>query len=124
MPVAYRSPSATAAIWQFQSGAVGSLTHSALLHRKKYDCELEVIGDGLRLELQDPYGACQLLVRMPGQDKSSIEPFGEDDSYLTEDTVFLEAVRRRDASAIRSPYADAFRTYELTWAVRSQTCSV
>ena len=42
----------------------------------------------------------------------------DDDPYLSEDAAFLSAVRSGDASCVRSSYADAFRTYELTWAIR------
>ena len=36
---------------------------------------------------------------------------------LTEDLAFVEAVRTGNPAGIRSPYADAFRTFELTWAI-------
>ena len=44
--------------------------------------------------------------------------FAVDDPYLTEDAAFVDAVRRGDGSPIRSSYADAMKTYELTWAIR------
>lgn len=118
VPAEFRTPRATAAAWRFESGAIGSLTHGVLLHRKKYDSELEVWADGLRMVLEDPYGACRLHVRRPHEEATETLRFAADDPYLTEDAAFLSAVRSGDASGVRSSYADAFRTYELTWAIR------
>ncbi len=39
------------------------------------------------------------------------------DPYRVEDAAFIEAVRTGDASGIRSPYADALLTHELTMAI-------
>ena len=118
VPAESRSPRCTAAVWRLESGAVASLTHGAVLHRKKYESELEVWGDGLRMVLEDPYGACQLSIRRPGTERTEVMDFADDDPYLTEDRIFLNAVRSGDPSAIRSTYADAMKTYELTWAIR------
>lgn len=118
IPPAQRIPRATAAVWKFETGAVGSLTHGVLLHRQKYESELEMWGDGLRMVLSDPYGDCRLLVRRPGQEQTQTLNFADDDPYLTEDRVFLQAVGSGDTSAIRSTYADAAKTHELTWAIR------
>lgn len=118
VPVEFRAPRATAAVWKFQSGGVGSLVHGVLLHREKYESELEVWSDGLRMVLQDPYGACRLLIRRPRREQTETLDFAAADPYLSEDRAFIDAVRRGDASGVRSSYADAMRTYELTWAIR------
>jgi predicted dehydrogenase len=119
VPSDFHVPRSTAAIWRFENGAIGSLTHAALLHGKKYESELEIWGDGLRVVLQDPYGACRLLIRRPHCDETEVEGgFSQDDPYLTEDAAFLDAVRSGDVAGIRSSYADAFRTHEFTWAIR------
>ncbi len=117
VPEEFRAPAATAATWKHESGAVASLTHGVLLHREKYESELEVWADGLRVVLMDPYGDCRLAVRRPGSEETEVLTFAADDTYLTENQVFVDAVRRGDAARIASPYADAFRTYELTWAI-------
>jgi predicted dehydrogenase len=116
-PREFRPPRATAAVWTFRSGAVGSLTHATLLHREKYDTQLEVWGDGLRVALVDPYGRPKLLVRRPHSEATKEIALAADDPYLSEDRVFVAAVRRGDASGIRSSYADALKTFELTWAI-------
>ena len=118
VPVAHRLPRATAAVWRFESGAVGSLTHGVLLHRKKYAAELEVWCDGLQILLADPYADCRLHIRRPHSEEVEVLGFGDDDSYLSEDLAFIQAVRSGDASGICSTYADAVKTYELTWAIR------
>lgn len=115
VPDEFRVPRGTAAIWKFANGAIGSLTHGALLHEKKYDTEIELWGDGLRIVWIDPYGRCALRVRRPHSEEVEELEFGDDDPYLTEDEVFLEAVRTGSDAAIRSSYEDAFKTFELTW---------
>jgi len=89
-----------------------------LLHGEKYESEMEVWSDGLRMVLSDPYGDCRLHVRRPGSDETETLTLAADDPYRTEDEVFLDAVRASDASAVRSPYADALETCRLTWAIR------
>jgi len=113
-PEAFRIPRGTVAMWKFETGAVGSLIHGMCLHGKRYDTGLEVWGDGLQMVLEDPYGQCRLSVRRPHSETLEVISF-EDDPYLTEDEVFVDAVRRLDTSGIRSPYGDALRTFELTW---------
>jgi predicted dehydrogenase len=117
VPPAFRHPRATCATWRFESGAVGSLSHATLLHGERYEAELDVWCDGLRLRLTDPYGTPRLLVREAGSEQEESMSFAGDDPYLSENQAFVDAVRRRDPSGIRSPYADAFRTHELAWAI-------
>jgi len=117
VPPEYRHPRATAAVWKFRSGAVGSLTHASLLHREKYDTRLEVWGDGLRVVLQDPYGRPRVEVRRPHSEETEVIEIGDDDPYLSEDQAFVTAIRTGDRSGIRCGYADGLATYELTWAI-------
>ena len=118
IPIEFRIPRATAAIWRFANGAIGSLNHGVLLHRKKYLAELEVWCDGVRILLDDPYGKCHLHIRRSHSDETETLDFSDDDPYLTEDKVFIDAIRTGDSSSIRCNYDDAFRTYQLTWAIR------
>jgi len=118
IPAEQQIPRATAAVWKFQNGAVGSLTHGVLLHGKKYQSQLEVWSDGLAMLLDDPYGHCQLHLRLPGGDRTETLTFTDDDPYLTEDQAFIDAIRTGDASGTHSTYADAMKTYQLTWAIR------
>lgn len=118
VPAERRAPRATTAIWRFADGGLGSLAHGVLLHGRKYAAELEVWCDGLRLVLQDPYDQCRLLIRRPGEERTTVEEFAEDDPYLNEDAAFCRAVRTGDESHIRCTYDDAMRTHRLTWAIR------
>jgi len=96
-----RVPRVTTAMWKFESGAIGSFMHGVLMHEKKYETELEVWGDGYRLQLIDPYGKCQLGVRLPHSEETVIHDFGEDDPYYSEDLAFMRAVQH----AVQHPHA-------------------
>lgn len=117
VPAEFRAPRATAAVWKFQSGALGTLNHATLLHGKKYEAEVEIWGDGLRIELVEPYGACRLRVRFPHSEQVEEFSFADDDPYLNEDRAFVETIRSGDGALIRCPYADAAKTHELAWAI-------
>ncbi len=123
IPPEFTHPRVTAAVWRFASGALGSMTHGTLLHREKYETEIEIWGDGLRIVLLDPYGHCRILIRRPHSEETEKIEFLDDDPYLTEDKAFLDAVRSGDSSGIRSSYADAMKTFELTWAITDTTNS-
>ncbi|HEY3323284.1 MAG TPA: Gfo/Idh/MocA family oxidoreductase [Planctomycetota bacterium] len=123
VPLQFRHPRATVATWRFASGALGSLTHATLLHREKYDTQIEVWGDGLRVALIDPYGKASLLVRRPHTETLEQIVVDSDDPYLTEDRIFVDAVRSGNPSPIRCTYADALKTFELTWAITDVAAS-
>lgn len=123
VPDAFKPPCATAAVWKFQSGALGSLTHGTLLHAEKYETEIEVWSDGLRVVLRDPYGQPRLSVRRPGTESTEEIPLSEDDPYLTEDQAFVDAVRSGDGSGIQSTYDDALKTFEFSWAIADAATS-
>jgi hypothetical protein len=74
IPPQERLPRVTSAIWyylhailthlrKYHSGAIGSLTHSLLLHGKKYQTQLSVFADGYSFRLVDLYGQPKLFVR-------------------------------------------------------------
>jgi hypothetical protein len=78
----------------------------------------------------DPYSEtdCRLLIRRNHSEETVEEHFVGDDYYLTEHRVFLGAVLMRLGSnssvpqkdgVIESSYVDAFKTYELTWHVKT-----
>jgi hypothetical protein len=50
-------------LWKYTSGAVGTLTHSLLLHGKKYETHLSVFADGYTFRLVDLYTFPKLYVR-------------------------------------------------------------
>lgn len=121
VPAANRLPRLTSATWKYNSGAVGALTHVIALHGTTYDTEFEVYADGYRLKLVNPYGAPTLYVRRPGIAADEVHTFADDDPFYTELSTFIDAVEipsQETKARILSSYADAVKTYELTWRIR------
>lgn len=117
IPEDQRIPRITAAVWKYESGAVGSFTHTVALQGTEYDCELELWADGYHMRLIDPYNAPMLTVRRPGDDHVERYSFTDDDPFFSEMSEFIDAVEGKP-SHILSSYEDATKTYELTWAIR------
>jgi predicted dehydrogenase len=129
IPLEHRVPRTTMALWRFKSGAMCQLSHGVQLHGSKYESEIEVWADGLRMTLENPYAVCRLLVRRPNCGESNgdlveVFEFKDDDSadpYFNEVRCFVEAIRSGDDSLVKSSYEDAYKTYELTWAIKRAT---
>lgn len=122
IPVEDISPCVTQCVWKFENGGLGSLTHTVLLHDSQYETCIDIWCDGLRLTLSDPYlPSCTLKIRKTGSIKNNVLTFTNDDPYLEELRIFLKAVSLGDNELIRSPYDDAAKTYELSWAIRRAT---
>ena len=117
-----RIPRVTSSHWRFVSGGLGSLTHSIALPGSRYEANIDIQMDGLKLTLIEPYSQkCVLRVRdmeKGKRDEESIYKFMDSDSYQPEIECFLNAVRQKDDSGIESSYIDAMKTYEFTWAIR------
>jgi len=117
-----RIPRVTLAQWRFKDSGLGTLMHSIALPGPRYETNIDVQLDGLKLSLIEPYQkSCILRVRnissgTPNEDKDYT--FEDDDSYQVELETFIKAVRTNDQSLIRSSYADAAKTYEFTWSIR------
>ena len=56
---------------KYNSGAVGSLTHSLLLHGEKYETQLSVFADGYSFRLVDLYTKPKLFYRYPVVDRTT-----------------------------------------------------
>ena len=65
VPEGQRVNRATLAIFKFESGAVGSLNHTLLLHGSNFATELNIYGDGLHIIVKDPYQQPAVLIRRP-----------------------------------------------------------
>ena len=60
----YRVPRVTTCHWLFEEGGVGTLTHAVALQGKRYEAQIDIWADGLRIRLEDPYfPECKLHVR-------------------------------------------------------------
>ncbi|KAK9893495.1 hypothetical protein P389DRAFT_163812 [Cystobasidium minutum MCA 4210] len=113
IPPESRVPRYTSASWKYESGAVGSLSHSIALHSNTYDTQLVIICDGHIIKLADLYTSSPALTVMgEGEARPSTTRFENDDPYRSQ----LEALI---AGKPTCTYAQAMETYALTWAIRS-----
>jgi predicted dehydrogenase len=112
IPMERRNNRATSAVFRFDSGAIGNLNHSVLMHKSAYTTDLEVLADGLHVRLVDLYGEPKLLVRHPHEEAYKQEDVGDSDMYLTEVDAFVHAVRTGDTSRITTLYSDAAKSYQ------------
>lgn len=119
---AKRIPRVTMSHWRFKDGGLGTLMHSVALPGTRYEANIDVQLDGLKLSLIEPYEKdCILRVRSINNEDANKDQdftFPSDDSYLTELGTFIKAIRTNDPSLVKSPYSDAALTYQMTWAIR------
>ncbi|ORY27928.1 putative oxidoreductase C terminal-domain-containing protein [Naematelia encephala] len=119
IPEDERIPRFTSATWKYESGALGHLEHGVSLQGSDFNTELAVYADGYLLKLVDPYNRPTLYVRRPGSDSEEVHAFHDDDPFLSEMSSFIDMATTGKAEVpILSSYADAVRTYEMTWAIR------
>lgn len=119
---AKRIPRVTMSHWRFKDGGLGTLMHSVALPGTRYEANIDVQLDGLKLSLIEPYEKdCILRVRSINNEDANKDQdftFPSDDSYLTELGTFIKAIRTNDPSLVKSSYSDAALTYQMTWAIR------
>jgi hypothetical protein len=65
VPYERRVNRATIALFNFESGAVGSLNHTLLMHGQNFFTELDIYGDGFHILIKDPYQKPAVLFRRP-----------------------------------------------------------
>ncbi|EMT62711.1 putative oxidoreductase C terminal-domain-containing protein [Fusarium oxysporum II5] len=122
IPEDERIPRATSAMWKFQNGALGSLTHLVALHDIKYSNDIVVTADGYQLRLTDLYSIPTLHVRTPESEEEKEFQFPGDDPFYSEFAALLQSERGEDitetSGGILSTYEDAYKTYEFTWKIR------
>jgi len=97
--------------------------HGALLHQIKYESEIEVVGDGYRFVVLDPYNKCKVMARYPDSEETVEEKYETEDMYFREDKVFLNAVQNKtfEKNSIQSPYSDSFETYRFTQEIKKKS---
>lgn len=124
IPVEKRIPRVTMSNWRFKDGGIGTLMHSIALPGYRYEANIDVQLDCMKLSLIEPYeNSCILRVRSiknedPNKDQDFT--FKGQDAYLTELETFIQAIRQGNQSLIQSSYADATETYKLTWEIRNK----
>lgn len=123
----HRIPRMTSAMWRYKSGAIGTFSHTLLMHGTDYVAEIEVWGDGYRFVLEDPYHNPILRVRLPGSDKVTTHTFEGDDLYLNEVSSFIGDVaaakygkNNEGSTGVLSTYDDAVKSYELSVTIRDR----
>jgi predicted dehydrogenase len=122
IPAVNRVPRAHVANWYFKSGALGNLVHGAMLQGEAYDASLELMADGLRIAVVEPYSEKPTLrVLIGNSDKETVFEFPGDDMYLTEDREFLKAIQ--GDGDIRCQYSNAVNTYAFTCKIRDEALS-
>jgi hypothetical protein len=65
VPYDLRVNRATVAVFRFESGAVGSLNHTLLMHGQNFFTELDIYGDGFHIIVRDPYQKPAVILRRP-----------------------------------------------------------
>lgn len=100
---------ATAAILHFANGAVGSFAATCVLARS-HTVQLQLLCEQLALTVT-PQG-----IAYDSADDCR-EVACTNDPFLSEDLIFLQAVRNGDASGPLSTYADAVRSHRLAWSI-------
>jgi predicted dehydrogenase len=98
---------ATNVTMQHESGVVSHVASTSV--SPDYDVGLTILGERCKLTLDLIEDTLTGVV-----DGEQIEYEGGNDDYERELAAFIEAVERRDPSRLRSPYADARKTFELT----------
>lgn len=100
----------TSATMHHDGGAVGHVSSTAV--SPEYAVEAVLVGDGFRLRVD--LRADELEGTVDGE---QVRFQGDDRAWARELDAFVGAVAAGDPSAVRSPYADALRSFELTLAV-------
>lgn len=115
---------------KYDSGAVGSFTHTVALQGTNYSCEFEVFADGYSLKsanlfrtkdnkfklcyrLINPYVLPVLHVRKPGDDLERTYTFPDDDPFFSEVSNLIDVIEDieedTEASQILSTYDGQLR---------------
>jgi predicted dehydrogenase len=103
----YTIHDASAVTLRFASGSVATITSGCLTgHHARVG--LELIGRDLWVEMTSGREATYR------RGKETLHFTSAQDPYVLEDELFIDAVRRRDPSGIRAPYADAVKTLQVT----------
>ncbi|GAA6035477.1 hypothetical protein JCM8097_000273 [Rhodosporidiobolus ruineniae] len=113
VPAESRIPRYTSSIWQYEAGAVGTLTHAVALQGNTYQTEFEVVCDGTTFKLVDIYTSSPKLFVYQSDISTEVEThtFTDDDPFQTQIDALV-------AGKPNCTFEEALQTYELTWAIR------
>lgn len=72
--------------------------------------------------LENPYQQPVLYIRRPGSDYEETYRFPDDDPFFSEVSNWIDVIEDieedPESAKILSPFDDAVKTYEFTWAIR------
>lgn len=97
---------------RFRSGAIGNISSSCLLSHGR-DWGADLITSDMRIQLH----LSSHLLRISNEKEEEMRM--QIDPYELEDKAFIQAVKERNPEKIKSSYADALKTLELTLAANS-----
>ncbi|MGQ9632507.1 MAG: Gfo/Idh/MocA family protein [bacterium] len=101
----------SAAALTFRSGTVATLSSTySLFPAEGHGPRIAFIGRELRAECGQKW--MEIVTREGAQHFD----FGDDDQIYAEDRVFIDAVKGKDTSGIKSPFSDALKTLAVTLA--------
>jgi myo-inositol 2-dehydrogenase/D-chiro-inositol 1-dehydrogenase len=108
----YDVEDASASVFTFESGLLASVTCGCFLDGSKVDSKIgfEIFMDGARADYSWDSSA-----NWGSRQMSSTARFGNDFHYPALQT-FIEALRTKDPSKIRSTYSDGVKTFRATFA--------
>lgn len=103
---------ASCIILRFQNGAIGNISSSCLLSHGR-DWGADLVTPNMRIQLHLSSHLLKISNEKEEEMKMQIDP------YELEDRAFIQAVKERNPERIKSSYADALKTLELTLAANS-----
>ena len=103
----------SAVIFHFRNGVLGCMVSSCGAPRPIYKIGLEIICRELVLNLATAVAPSALTLTYPHRTEQISATV---DSFLQEERVFTEAIKRKDSTQIKSSYSDALKTLEVTIA--------
>lgn len=103
----------SAVIFRFKNGTLGCMVSSCGAPKPIYKIGLEIICRELVLNLATAVTPSVLTLTYPHRTE---QIFATVDPFLQEERVFIEAIKRKDSTQIKSSYSDALKTLEVTIA--------
>ncbi|PIU68015.1 MAG: oxidoreductase [Armatimonadetes bacterium CG07_land_8_20_14_0_80_40_9] len=104
----FNLPDVGSMLLQFKEGIIGTISNTCLLELA-YTVGLNIVAKDLVLESQG--GRLKII-----EPRRREEIYNQNDDVLTEDDVFLKAVKTKDTSKVLSSYSDALKTLAVTLA--------
>lgn len=111
-------PDTILATWEFVNGTIGRLLHTCVLNQLKHRIGFDVIFPGIEARLERVGDLEIIHSRGTEKEAGNFDNLHCNvDSYLSENKIFLEAVKTGDCSQIRCSYHDALQTLAFADAI-------